>query len=485
MKIKTSWLYFFVFLLIIAANGVLYWGFQHNYFFSDDFHWLGRAVLAHDSPGEIFKIAGRDFNPVYLLLLGILIKIFGLSPLVLRLISLLTFSAVIWMFFYILCRYFKVNILIALSAALLSSFSVFVSEVVLSLAALVYSLSILLFLVALKFYFDKRQWLYAVVLFLAFLTKETIILAALPLFVYEKEKNLRWFIVASTGGILLFRVLLQITAAASSYTGFLSFSNIFYKLYFIILRTMGLSPYTVPLPVGIIVIIFLVLVSIYFIKGMASPTYYCIGSGKKHREEKVYPKNKVSEGIDIKGRGFLFFLLFLAIFSLFFSLLPKLSSRYFFYPTFGFWGIAALLTHYFYQKKKYLQYALIPLLLVSILFNYSPIKREIEDYKILGDFSKQIIRQEAVFIKNQLSTNPGSPGIILYKRDNRGLIAVYRLINNRKNLPKLLPPFRPQSTIAGVIEPKHLIPIIFYPDKVARWEPIEETTYYFRGRIKE
>jgi hypothetical protein len=475
MKIKTSWLYFFIFLLIIAANGVLYWGFQHNYFFSDDFHWLGRAVLVQDSPGEIFKIAGRDFNPVYLLLLGILIKIFGLSPLVLRLISLLTFSAVIWMFFYILCRYFKVNIIIALSAALLSSFSVFVSEVVLSLAALVYSLSILLFLVALKFYFDKKgvapptyycicqknkvsgginkkKWLYAVFLFLAFLTKETIFLAALPLFVYEKEKNLRWFIVASTGGILLFRVLLQITAAASSYTGFLSFSNIFYKLYFIILRTMGLSPYTVPLPVGIIVIIFLVLVSIYFIKA---------------------------------ERGFLFFLLLLAIFSLFFSLLPKLSSRYFFYPTFGFWGIAALLTHYFYQKKKYLQYALIPLLLVSILFNYSPIKREIEDYKILGDFSKQCIRQEAVFIKNQLSTNPGSPGIILYKRDNRGLIAVYRLINNRKNLPKLLPPFRPQSTIAGVIEPKHLIPIIFYPDKVARWEPIEETTYYFKGKIKE
>jgi len=451
MKIKNSWLYFFIFLLIIAANGVLYWGLQHNYFFSDDFHWLSRAVLVQDSPGEVFKIEGRDFNPVFLLLLGILIKIFGLSPLVLRLISLLTFSAVIWMFFYILCRYFKVNIIIALSAALLSSCNVFVSEVVLNLAALVYSLSILLFLVALKFYFDKKQWLYAVFLFLAFLTKETIILAVFPLFFYEKEKNLRWFIVASTCGIILFRVLLQMTAAASSYTGFLSFSNIFYKLYFIILRTMNLSPYSIGLPVGIIVIIMLVLVSVYFIK---------------------------------EERGFLFFLLLLGIFPLFFSLLPKLSSRYFFYPTFGFWGIAALLTHYFYQKKKYLQYALVPLFLISVLFNYLPIKREIGDYKILGDFSKQFIRQEAVFIKNQLSTNPGSSEIVLYKRDNRQLLAVYRLINHRKNLPKLLPPFRPQSTIAGVIEPKHLIPIIFYPDKVARWEPIEETTYYFKGKIR-
>jgi hypothetical protein len=484
MKIKTSWLYFFIFLLIIAANGVLYWGFQHNYFFSDDFHWLGRAVLVQDSPGEIFKIEGRDFNPVFLLLLGILIKIFGLSPQVLRLISLLTFSAVIWMFFYILCRYFKVNIIIALSAALLSSFNVFVSEVVLNLAALVYSLSILLFLVALKFYFDKKQWLYAVFMLLAFLTKETIILAAFPLFVYEKEKNLRWFIVASTGGILLFRVLLQMTAAASSYTGFLSFSNIFYKLYFIILRTMNLSPYTIALPVGIFVIIMLVLVSVYFIKeGMASPTYYCIGSGKKHREEKVCPKNKVSEGINKKGRGFLFFLLLLAIFPLFFSLLPKLSSRYFFYPTFGFWGIAALLTHYFYQKKKYLQYALVPLFLISILFNYSPIKREIGDYKILGDFSRQFIQNEAVLINNQLSTHSTSSEITIYNRGTRQLASVYQQVIKRKNLPKLLP-FR-QHSIGGVIEPKHLIPIIFYPAKVIRWEPIEETPYYFKGRIKK
>jgi hypothetical protein len=168
----------------------------------------------------------------------------------------------------------------------------------------------------------------------------------------------------------------------------------------------------------------------------------------------------------------------------FFSLLPKLSSRYFFYPTFGFWGIAALLTYYFYQKKKYLKYALVPLVLVSVLFNYSLIKKEIEDYRILGDFSKQFIHQEAVFIKNQLSLNRGSPGIILYKRDNRQLLAVYRLINKRKNLPKLLPPFRSHSTIAGVIEPQHLIPIVFYPDKVVRWEPIEETTFYFKGKIE-
>lgn len=449
MKIKTHWLYLSIFLLILVVNGLLYWGFQHNYFFSDDFHWLGRAILAQDSPGEIFNIEGRDFNPVYLGLLGILIKIFGLSPLVLRLVSLFTFSAVIWMFFYILSRYFKVNIIIALSAALLSGFSVFISEVVLNLAALVYSLALLLFLAALKFYFDKKPWLYALFMLLAFFTKETIILAVLPLFFYEKEKNNRLFIAASAGVFVLLRVLLQMTAATSSYSSFLSTSNIFYKLYFILIRTMNLSPYTFPLVVGVLIIVLLFLISIYLIK---------------------------------TDRGLLFFLLLLATFSLFFSLLPKLSSRYFFYPTFGSWGIVALLTHYFYQKNKHLKYALVPLLLISVLLNYSLIKREIEDYKILGDFSRHFIQDNAEIIKNQLHTTPNSPEVIIFDQGTRQLAAVYQQVSKRKNLPKLLPPR--SHSIGGVIEPKHLIPIIFYPDKIARWVHIEETPFYFKGKIE-
>jgi hypothetical protein len=36
----------------------------------------------------------------------------------------------------------------------------------------------------------------------------------------------------------------------------------------------------------------------YFKMGMASPTNYCMGSGKSHREEKIYQKSKVSEGIN-------------------------------------------------------------------------------------------------------------------------------------------------------------------------------------------
>ncbi|MDQ1352205.1 MAG: hypothetical protein QG657_2511, partial [Acidobacteriota bacterium] len=34
------------FLLILCLNIFLYWGCQDNYFFSDDFEWLARGVLA-------------------------------------------------------------------------------------------------------------------------------------------------------------------------------------------------------------------------------------------------------------------------------------------------------------------------------------------------------------------------------------------------------------------------------------------------------
>jgi hypothetical protein len=189
------------------------------------------------------------------------------------------------------------------------------------------------------------------------------------------------------------------------------------------------------------------------------------------------------------GRELLYFLLFLVIFSLFFSLLPKLSSRYFFYPSFGFWGMAALLAHYFYysrRENKKLKYLLVPLLLISMLFNYPFIKREVNDYKILGDFSKQFIRQQGEIIKNEISGSkktPGGPGdtLIVYKLDRRQLAEVYKRIKDRENLPKLLP-FR-ESSVGGVIKPKHLIPIIFYPDKIVRWHLINETPNYFKGSL--
>jgi hypothetical protein len=45
-------------------------------------------------------------------------------------------------------------------------------------------------------------------------------------------------------------------------------------------------------------VIFLGFLNFKLFQGVAPPTYYCIGSGKEHREEKVYQESKVSEGIN-------------------------------------------------------------------------------------------------------------------------------------------------------------------------------------------
>jgi len=446
-----------VFLLILCLNIFLYWGSRDNYFFSDDFEWLARGVLAQnlpDAPAEITRIEGRDFNPFFMILLTLLIRFFGLSPLAFRLLSLLVFSAAIYTFFHILSRYFRVNPLISLSAALLCGFNVFVSETVLNMSALVYSLSLLLFLAGLEFFFAGKRILYFLFLLLAFLAKETIILAAIPLLFHETEKRNRRFIFASLGGLVLSRMLLQwLTAAPGTYTGFLSTSHFFYKLYFISMRALNISPYSMNPALGAGILVILALAAGYFVFSKKA------GTGNERR-------------------GFLFFLLFFTVFALFFSLLPKLSSRYFFYPSFGLWGIAALCTHHFYEKNKKIKYALAPLLIISLLFNYPMITREGEDYKILGDFSRQFIRQQAAIIKND---SPAAE-IIIYKPDSRPLAEVYQQIKNRENLPKLLP-FR-ENGLGGVIAPTHLIPLVFYPGKIVRWYLGRETPVYFSGHLK-
>jgi hypothetical protein len=454
-----------IFISIILIISFFYWGFQDNYFFSDDFEWLSRGILAQESTSEIFKIVGRDFNPVFLGLLTITIRAVGLSPLVPRLLSLLVFSGVIFMFFYLLSRYFKVHPVIAFPAALLAGLNVFISEVVVNLAALVYSLSLLFFLTAVKFYFDgkRKRFLFLLFVSLAMLTKETVLLGVIPLFFLDKDKKNRLFLFVSVGVLVLIRVLLQ-TGAAGSYTSFMHFSNFFYKLYFIILRTMNISPYAMNPAVGVGIVVILLLIGVYFI-------VRCW----KAVDSQPYPGETASGH---RGRMFLFFLLWLVVFSLFFSMLPKLSSRYLFYPVFGFWGFAALVTHYFHQnnKNKKIRYALVPLLLVSMLFNYPLIRGEVGDYKILGDFSRQFIRRQGEVIKAM-----GTGEIMIYKLDYRQLAGIYKTIKDRGNLPKLLP-FRSHS-VGGVIKPEHLVPLIFYPEKIVRWHLVKETPNYFTGHL--
>jgi hypothetical protein len=445
-KIPPAVLMLLIFLGILFINAVFYWGFQNNYFFSDDFEWLSRAVSMQNSFSEILSIKGRDFNPVFLFLLWALVKFAGLSPVIFRTISLFTFSATAWFFFYILKRYFKIDPFIAFTCALFASLNVFVSEVTLNLSALVYSLSLLFFFIALHFYLSKKRLLFILFLALGVMAKEAIIPGILPIILYEKETRERLYTIASTVGIILVRALLQL-GATGSYTEFLSFKDVFIKLYFILLRSMNISPYSIPAPAGIGVIVLLLLVSIYFFIRF--------------------------------GRSFLFFFSFLCAFTLFFALLPKLSSRYFFFPSFGAWGIAAFLFQYFYYKNKILKFMPLVFLLFSIMFNYSLIQNEIGDYKILGDFSKHFISNQADFIKKNTGFKTGET--IIYKKNSNELTSTYRQIIDRDNLPKLLP-IRPHG-VGGVINPEDLIPIIFFPEKIVRWRPVNETDILFKGVI--
>ncbi|MCU0289087.1 MAG: hypothetical protein MUF15_22175, partial [Acidobacteria bacterium] len=282
---------------------------------------------------------------------------------------------------------------------------------------------------------------------LAFLTKETIILAAIPLFFCGADKKHRVFVIITGAGFILSRVLLQwFTAVPGKYTSLVDVSDFFfYKLYFIMLRTLGISPYSLNPILGIAILIILILSGGYFA---------------------VFKRN----------RSFLFFFLFFTLFTLFFSLLPKLTSRYFFYPAFGFWGMAALWFHYFYEKNKKVKYALC-LLPIILFFNYVLIKKEIVDYKILGDFSQQFIQQQASIIKSNFKTGE----MMIYKTNFQPLANVYQQIKDRGNMKKLLP-FR-ENGIGGVIEPAHLVPIAFYPQKTIRWYQIKETPGYFGGEL--
>ncbi|MGE5341195.1 MAG: hypothetical protein ACM3SY_06900 [Candidatus Omnitrophota bacterium] len=415
---------------------------------------------------ESLSVNGRDFNPAFVFLLGLLIKLFGISPIVLRAVSLVIFSSGIWMFSHILSRYFGVHAFISLSIGLLAGFNVFISEAVLNLSALVYPLSFVFFAVALKFYLDQKRLLFLLFLIGAFMTKETVILALIPLFLYEQSGKKRLFIGGAATGLVLVRWMLQ-WGASANYVDFAAPANFVYKLYFILLRSGNLSPFFIPLVMGITLIVLVIGFGLYLI-------------GKRERAS-------------------LFFLSFLIVFALFLSFLPKLSSRYVFYPSLGWWGLLALMFNYLFNyvmtRKKNRRItkstistisimSIIPALLIlflsgSIGTNYASIRREIEDYKILGDFSKRFVAIQSAVIKR--ASADGKTEVMLNKGDVQDLTSVYRQIMERANLPKLLP-FRSHG-IEGVIEPQHLIPLIFYPQKVC-WRKIQETNEGFIGEIR-
>lgn len=445
---KTSYRDLLTFVVIALAIFVLYNGFQDNYYFSDDYQWISHAILVDDSLSEIFLVRGRDFNPLLTLFFWVVIKVGGMSPLLLRILCFFTFTGALFALYHILTRYFDIHPVIALSAALLTGFNVYISEVLLYTSTFVYALTLLLFFIALKFFLDGKKVLYLLVMLLAFQVKETIILAVIPLFLYEKKRGSRVLLLISTPLIFLTRFIFQ-AGDTGSYTHFATTENIFYKLYFLILHPMNLSPYFMSISLGIGVILILLIIFIYYLK---------------------------------TDRRILFFGSLFVVYVLFFSFLPRLSAKYYFYPAFAFWGCAALLGNYFYRKSKTTKYFVFALLIISLLFNYPAIKKEIEDYRILGDFSKEYIAEQAVIIKNKVDTGSREVELMIERQGDWQLRRLHREIYNRGNLLKLLPVRK--HSVGGILSPGDLIPFIFYPERIVCWKLIEETPAYFLGKLE-
>jgi len=435
-----------ILLVFLVIFTIIYFGFQDNYFFSDDFEWLSRSIMSQAKPLESFKVVGRDFNPVFIVFTSIFVKFFGLKPLFFRLFALLIFVLTLFLLYLIMKKYLKINYLIALSAAIIFGANVYISEILLNYSAYVYLFALFFILLAFIFYFEKKKILYLIFLFLAFLSKEIIILFCLPFLFLEKKNKNRLFILGSFFSLILLRVVIQL-GSTSNYSSFISFKNYIYKFYFIIIRCLNLSPYTIH-PIFGIVIIIIMLALFFFIR-------------------------------KVHGMRFAFSAFF--IYSLFFALFPKLSSRYYFLPCAGLIICFALLFNELNRKKPQItKLGLALLVLTSLSINYSAIKKEIKDYSILGGFSKNFILKHKSMLKKVDPSNK-KLSVKFYKRPYTPLMKVYKRVEKRKTIPKLLS--LRKDSIGGVIEPSDFIPIVFYPDFIVEWKTEKENNLYYTGKF--
>ena len=426
----------FYILLITIIIFLFYYKALNNYFFSDDFEWLSRAILSQANVFEVFKLHGRDFNPVFLIFLTSIIKLFGLSPLAIRFTLLIFYIITAVSLFYILEKRLEFSSFLSFSLTVLIFINVFSSESILNLSASVYFLSFLFFIISANFLLKKRQLLFVIFFSLAFFIKEVIILSLIPLFIVSNKKGKK--ICVGTGIILiLFRIILQISQT-EQYTSFISIKLFFIKFYFILLRSINISPYSINPIYGIFVLFSIfIMIILYMVK--------------------IGEKDKFSISI------FSFWI----VYTIFFAFLPKLSSRYILFPSIGFITIYFRIFNTFSKKYKIINYLISFFILFSMVYNYPKIQREIQDYKILGEFSRNFIIEEKREILKKIDKNLKTQKIVIPQKDKTKLVFTYAQIYERKNLPKLLPVRK--KAVGGVIKLEDLVPIIFYPENIAKF----------------
>jgi hypothetical protein len=317
----------------------------------------------------------------------------------------------------------------------------YISEILLNFSAFVYLLSFLFFLISLFFYNRKEYPLFTLFLIIALLFKETIFLAFLTLLFLKKELKGKIILIISLLSFIIVRIILQ-TGSSSHYTSFLSYKYLLIKIYLVFFRAININPYSIPPIIGFLIIILFLLISVLLIK---------------------------------KDKKYLFPLSFFFIYLSFFSVFPKLSSRYLFFPAIGFILFLSIALNDLTEKLKKFVYLLI---IISFLYNSPLIRREVEDYKILGEFSKNYIKKQKYIIKNRFKI---STPFTINQGNYESIKTLYLLIHKRGNLPKLLPIRK--KAIGGMIYPEDLVPIIFYPKYIAIWKTLKKTNNGYYGKI--
>lgn len=439
----------YIFLIVIIIF-LFYYKFLNNYFFSDDFEWLSRAILSQAKITYIFKIYGRDFNPVFIIFLSLMIKVFGLSPFALRLSILILYIITASLFFITLNKKFNFSPFLSFSLSILIFINVFSSEAILNLSASVYFIAFLIFLISLNFFLESRYFLFFIFISLAFFTKEAIILSLIPIYFLSNKEGKKYCFLTGIA-LVSVRFILQISQA-EQYTSFISTKFFLIKLYFILMRSINLSPYSVSPIYGLFALVSIIIVIILYLV-------------------KIGEEDKISTSI------FLFWI----IYTLFFAFLPKLSSRYILFPSIGFIMMYFRIFNKFSRKYKIINYIISFFLLFSVVYNYPKIQREIEDYRLLGEFSKNFIKEEKEEIKNRIDKKQKIQKIDIMQKDNSRLIFTYAMIHQRKNIPKLLPVRK--KAVGGVIKPQDLIPIIFYPEKITKFQMESSNKNKFSGKL--
>lgn len=424
-------------LLFIALSLILFFLYGkgvYNFYFSDDFEWLSRSLLVPSDPSEILRVKGRDFSPLFLSLLTLFTSLSGsLSPVPLRIFTLLVLALLGVLLFRRLTTLYGIPSLPILLSLLLFLFHPYLSESFLNLSALVYPLSLLLFLCAVGCAVKERPLPFFLLATGALFMKESSLLLFLPLPLlppFRGRRAVRLYLFPLLIPLLL-RWGIQL-GRWGVYSSFVDKEEVALKFSLLFQRSLGFPPYFFS-PLSALLLSLLLFSGLFLLLRRRPGGLY-------------FPA-----------------LWFLSL--LFFSLFPKLSGRYLLFPLVGAIGTLALASAWWLKRRPASLALLLPLLALWCLFQGGVIRREVESYRELGEFSRLFLQgQREILLRNY--PLPSGEGVIV-GGGTEALRDLYGRVQSRGGLPKLLP-LRVRG-VNGVMEPEDLVPLSYWPERRVRW----------------